>query len=145
MAEEEDEEITEEEQLALQKALLKYGNPEGEVKHNVHTFLKEVLDTKDTTKVGYLSADELGMPSHPVRVYKELALYADKVLDNSFLKDLFMQDAENIFATSLSREGKLINLAVITVKKQSVTSEEKIRKVNKGWFGKKEPKESNEF
>ena len=136
---EEDEELTEEEQLALQSAIVKYGSPQAEVKHNTHTFLKEVLDTKDTSKVGFLSGDELGIPSHPVRVLKELALFSNKVLDNPFITEYFNIEAENTFASSLSREGFLDKLAVIQVKKN--IDEQKIKNVNKSWFKKKEKTE----
>lgn len=128
-------ELTEEEKQVLQQAMEKYGSPQADIKHNVHTFLKEVLDTKDTTKVGYLSKDELGMPSNPVRVYKEVALYSDKVLDNPFMRDIFMLEAENTAATSLSREGFLDKLAVIT--KKIFEENSKIKSDNKGWFSKK--------
>jgi len=136
---EEDEELTEEEQLALQSAIVKYGSPQAEVKHNTHTFLKEVLDTKDTSKVGFLSGDELGIPSHPVRVLKELALFSSKIIDNPFMNEYFITDAENTLATSLSREGFLDKLAVIQVKKN--IDEQKIKNVNKSWFKKKEKTE----
>lgn len=136
---EEDNELTEEEKMVLQQAMEKYGSPQADIKHNVHTFLKEVLDTKDTTKVGFLSKDELGMPTNPVRIYKELALFSDKVLDNPFMKDLFMAEGENTFATSLSREGFLDKLAVVT--KKIFEEQSKIKSENKGWFHKKENKD----
>lgn len=136
----ENEELTEEEKMVLQQAMEKYGSPQADIKHNVHTFLKEVLDTKDTTKVGYLSKDELGMPLNPTRVYKELAIYSDKVLDNPFMKDIFNLEAENVvLAPSLSREGFLDKLAVVT--KKIFEEQSKIKSDNKGWFTKKEKKD----
>lgn len=118
------------------EAMREYGSPEPEAKHNVHTFFNKVLETKDTSKVGNLTIEELGLPQLPVRSYKELALFTSKVMNNSFMSEYFRQAAEDSLATSLSKDAKLVSLAV-TQKKQ-VSDESKPRVINKSWFSKKE-------
>jgi len=120
-----------------------YPVPYPEIKHNTHTFLNKVLETKDTTKVGFLMDDEMGKPHHPIRAYKELALISGKIIENPLMEAYFLAEGENTLATSLSRNGKLINLAVI--QKRIVADESKPRAANKAWFKKKESKEDDEF
>lgn len=121
----------------MQETMRAYGAPEPEQKHNVHTFFNEVLKTKDTTKVGNLDSTELGMPQLPVRSYKELALFTERVMHNSFLSSYFRDAAEYSLATSLSKDAKLISLAV--TQKRQVSDESKPRVINTSWFKKKEP------
>lgn len=112
-----------------------YGYPRPEVKHNVHTFLNTVLETPDTTKVGNLTPQELGMPRLPLRSDKELELFAREVMHNDFFALMFKQSAENTVATSLSKDAKLINLAVM--QKRIIADETKPKTVNRGWFSSK--------
>lgn len=130
--------LTEEEKEALKD----YPYPLPDAKHNVHTFLNEVHKTKDTTKVGYLKEEELGVPSNPVRVYKEMELISRVICQNKLFADYFASESENTLATSLSREGKLINLAIM--QKRVIEDATKFRKPNTGWFKKKEPAEGME-
>ena len=141
---EENESISEEEKQQILAAMAKYPVATPDEKHNVHTFLNEVLKTKDTTKVGYLiennDYNEIGRPSLSVRTAKELALFAEKIMENNLFKEYFLAEAENTLATSLSRNGKLISLAVI--QKRIIADESKPRTINKGWFkNKKKPQE----
>lgn len=119
-----------------------YPIPIPEVKLNVHTLLNSVLHTKNTTKCGFLKEEELGLPNNPVRTYKELALISSKICNNPLMQSYFEEECENTLATSLSREGKFINLAVMTKKVIEDTTKE--RKPNSGWFRKKEPEERME-
>lgn len=124
-----DEMFTEEEREQLEAAGY---FPKQEPKFNIHTFLNEVLKTDDTTKVGFLNEDELGMPRHSVRNMKECALISDKIMCNSLFKDFFNQSAEDVVATSLSRNAKLLTIAV--TQKRTVADETKIRTPSKSWF-----------
>lgn len=119
-----------------------YPIPYPEPKHNTHTFLVRVQETKDTTKVGFLSETELGMPQMTVRGLQNNALMAEKICGNPFLSDLFRAEAEIVLATSLSRNGKLINSAI--TQKRTIADETKIKNPNKGWFSKKEDKKEGE-
>jgi hypothetical protein len=131
-----DEVLTEEEKNMLKDAM-GYGSPTPEEKHNVHTFLNKVSTSKDTTKTGNLTHEEVGMPNLPIRSLQELALISGKIMDNKFFQDYFMAESEIITSSSLSKDAKLINLAVIT-KREIADVTPVPRKENKGWFQKKD-------
>ncbi len=129
--------------MAIAKAM-KENAPIQEEKHNVHEFLNRVVEAEDTTKIGNLEVDkeidELGIPIYSVRGAKDMALIADKIMENDYFKKYFEKEAENTLATSLSRKGFLIRQAT-TVTKQ-VADITKRRKINRGWFGKQKVEES---
>ena len=140
------EQAQQQESLTDEEAILKIANamkdnaPTAEDKHNVHKFLFDVVMAPDTTKIGNLQVDkeinELGMPEHTVRGSKSMKLISDKIMDNDYFKGYFEQEAEDTLATSLSREGFLVKQA--TVQTKNIADLTKRRKVNKGWFSKKE-------
>lgn len=138
MAEQEQEELSDEEALMKIAAAMKDNVTAHEERQSVHTFLFNIATAKDTTKIGNLQVDkeinELGMPQQSVRGSKEMALIAEKIMDNNFFKDYFEKEVENTLATSLSREGFLVKQA--TVQTKQVADVTKRRKINKGWFGK---------
>jgi len=133
-----DEEMTDEE-LSQKLAALIGTTPTQEEKHNVHTFLRDVVLTRDTTRVGYLKEEEIGLPRLPMRTYKELALFCDEVADMGYYADYFNKKAEILTSTSLSKDAKLLELAVVT--RREVADVTKKRKKNKGWFRKKDDSE----
>ncbi len=108
--------------------------PLPEEKQNVHTFLHNVAIAKDTTKLGYLTEEEIGLPKLPLRTLKELAVFSDKVLNKSYYAEYFNAKAEILTATSLSKEAKLLSLAITTTRQVTGVPPEKPRKENKGWF-----------
>jgi hypothetical protein len=114
---------------------LGFGAAIPEEKHNVFSFLHKVATSDDTTKTGNLTMDELGMPLLNFRSYKELALISDKIIGNDFFREYYLAKGENVTATSLSKDAKLINLAVM--QKRIIEDSTKPRKENKGWFKKK--------
>lgn len=126
-----EEQLTEEEKTEL-KELLGVNAPIPEEKHNVHSFLHRVATSNDTTKLGNLSEEEIGQPSKTLRTYGEMSLIADKIMDNQLLSDYYKQKGEIITSTSLSKNAKLISLAVI--QKRIVEDETQPKKENKGWF-----------
>ncbi len=117
--------------------------PMPEEKHNVHRFLTNVVMAEDTTKVGNLLPEEVGMAKYPVRTCQELALFCNTVADKPGFADYFKQEGEVVLATSLSRDALLIKLAVTTnLKTQRKLSLDE-KKENKGWFRKKDDTPTN--
>ena len=107
-----------------------------EEKHNAHTFLNAVATSEDTLKVGYLKEEEVGIPKLSVRTLKELALYSTDIANNVVWAEYFDKRAEILTSTSLSKDAKLLELAVIQ-RREIANVTPTPRKVNKGWFGKK--------
>lgn len=122
---------------------LGYGSSAPETKHSVHAFLHNVATADDTTKLGFLKEEEIGMPRHPIRTYKLMGMFAEKVMGNNFLKEYFNAKSEIVTSTSLSREAKLLTLAVIQ-KREIADVTKQPRKANAGWFGSKKRKEEGE-
>jgi hypothetical protein len=104
-----------------------------ESKQNQHTFFKDVVKTKDTTKVGNLSDEELGEPYLEVRALKDLEIFSREICDDNGWADYFKKQAEQVLATSLSRDAMLLKLSV-TSTKQLADISPKSKKQNKGWF-----------
>ena len=129
-----DEELTEQDREEL-KNLLGYGSSTPSANHNVHTFLHNVATAKDTTKLGYLREEEIGMLENPVRSFQFLGLFADKIMKKEGLKDFFKSRSEIGTATSLSRSGFLTKLAVVQRRELSDVTPKEMKK-NKGWFKK---------
>lgn len=128
----EEQQLTEDE-IAERLASLVGTTPTPEEKQNVHTFLHNVAIAKDTTKTGFLTEEEIGMPLHPTRTYKELALFCEEVADMGYFSEYFRKKAEITTSTSLSRDAKLLTLAVIQ-KREIADVTKPPPKKNKGWF-----------
>ncbi len=133
-----------EEQLTTQdKELLSevigYGSNVPESKHNVHTFLYNVVKAEDTTKLGVLTAEEIGKPENPVRALKFMRRFANDIMQEPKLAEFFNGLSEDITSTSLSLNGTLVQLAV-TQKKElaDVTKQTAPKKENKSWFKSKD-------
>lgn len=141
---EQEQELSDDEVIMKIAAAMKDNTPTAEDKQSVHTFLFNVATAEDTTKVGNLRDDkemnELGNPSHNVRGSLELARISELIMDNKIFTNWFKKEAEEILATSLSREGFLIKQA--TTQTKQVADITKRRKINKGWFGSKKTEES---
>lgn len=113
--------------------------PSAEERQNVHTFLHNVAVAKDTTKTGNLTDEEIGIPTLPSRTYKELELFCRDVADMDYYADYFAKKGEILTSTSLSKNAKLITLAISSLQKREMADVTKPRKENKGWFKKKGP------
>jgi hypothetical protein len=141
---EEQPEITDEELIKQMAAAMKDNAPTQEEKTNVHTFLRDVVVTKDVTRVGNLRDDkdmnEIGVPEYTVRGSKEMELISSKIMNNNFFKEYFEEESQNTLATSLSRGGFLVKQASVQTKQ--IADVTKRRKVNRGWFGKEKVEES---
>jgi hypothetical protein len=134
-----EEKLSTEEQESVYKYLSQSESvPSPEEKHNVHTFLLKVATEDDTTKVGFLSQEEVGKPTYSERSLKDFAVISEKIINNPFLADIFKAEAENLTATSLSKEGFLVRQA--TTQTKQIADITKIKKENKGWFKSKKDK-----
>mgnify|MGYP003131897141 CR=1 FL=1 len=132
-----EEQLSQEEAVELQKFLGgAEGAPYAEEKHNVHTFLNKVSISEDTTKTGFLREEEVGLPKHPVRTFKNLSLISSSIMDNPYFAEFFEKESEIVTASSLSRDAKLLSLAVI--QRRQLEDVTKPKKENKGWFKKKD-------
>ena len=109
-----------------------------EEKHSTHAFLHAVATAEDTTKVGYLKEEEVGIPRLSQRTLKELELYCRDIADDQNWGDYFAKRAEILTSTSLSKDAKLLNLSVVN-RVETANMTEQPRKVNKRWFQKKTP------
>jgi len=106
-----------------------------EGKQNMHTFFSKVIASEDTTKTGNLNTEELGMSKLPLRTYKELELFCKEIADDNNFSDYFKKMGEVQTSTSLSKDAKLLELAV-TMKKELADVTKKAPTKNKGWFKK---------
>jgi len=134
MTDDDDLNLTPEELAELQKFVGGATAPSPEEKHSIHKFLHEVSISDDTTKTGYLKEEEVGIPKNPLRTYKNLALISRDILDNEYFMNHFLAQGEILTSTSLSKDAKLLSLAVI--QKRQLEDVTKKRKSNKGWFKK---------
>jgi len=109
-----------------------------EEKHSTHAFLHAVATAEDTTKVGYLKEEEVGIPRLSQRTLKELELYCREIADDQNWGDYFSKRAEILTSTSLSKDAKLLSLSVVN-RVETANMTEQPRKVNKRWFQRKTP------
>lgn len=63
--------------------------PTGEEKQTVHAFLFNVARADDTTKLGYLREEEIGLPKLPIRTLKELALFCEDIASMKYMANYF--------------------------------------------------------
>jgi len=110
--------------------------PTPDEKQTVHSFLHNVAIADDTTKLGNLKEEEVGTPKLPQRTYLELALFCKEIANMEYFHDYFRKKAEILTSSSLSKEAKLISLAVVTRREVGDISRRRPTK-NKGWFGNK--------
>lgn len=137
MTEEQKQELTEEEKQQLQD-ILGYGSNVNSANQSVHTFLFNVATAKDTTKLGNLKDEEIGKLDNPIRSYKFLSLFAEKIMNKDGLKEFFDQRSEIGTSTSLSRDGFLTKMAVVQRKELADLSPKEKKKENKSWFKSKD-------
>ena len=130
---------TSDEELADLVKMISGTTPVPDEKHNVFTFLTNVAVSQDTTKLGNLKEEELGNPSLPLRSDKSLSLWAGEVMENNFLESFFLKEAEITTSTSLSKDGFLTKLAVLS--KKEIADVTKPKKLNRGWFRSKKEEE----
>ena len=123
-----------ESEIAERLAALVGTTPSAELHNNIHTFLHNVATAKDTTKTGFLTEEELGLPTLPARTYKELELFCNDVANMDWYGKYFKQKGEILTSTSLSKHAKLITLAISSLQKREMADTTKPQKTNKSWF-----------
>lgn len=135
--------MSEEEALRTLAGLMKDNSPNSDEKHNVHTFLFNVVTATDSRKIGNLldnkDLNELGIPSHHVRGCLEMARISDKIMDNDFFKEWFLSEAEETLSTSLSRNGFLVKQA--TTQTKQVADITRRTKIHRSWLGREKKEE----
>ncbi len=138
------EEMSKEQEDAFYKSIMEgVGSPVPEEKHNIHKFLHDVSESNDTTKTGYLTAEELGTTPYSERTYKKLQLVCGDLCNDDIWESYFAKKAEILTSTSLSRDAKLITLGVLQKREIADVTKPKTAE-NKGWFKKKESNTPNE-
>lgn len=136
-----EEQLTPEEMQLLEEALKGYGAPQQEEKHNVHTFLNKVSISNDTTKTGNLTDIEIGFTPYSLRTYKQLSVISKDLCNDELWEDYFKKKGEILTSTSLSKDAKLISLAVVQRRELSDVTPRRVTS-NRGWFKKKEDTEN---
>jgi hypothetical protein len=139
----EEEQLTDSEKAEL-KDILGYGSNLPDAKQNVHTFLFNVATANDTTKLGYLKEEEIGMMANPIRSYKHLQQFATSIMKKEKLGDFFGANSEIVTSTSLSRGGFLVDRAVVQKRELKDTTGSLEKKQNKSWFKSKNDKPTEE-
>ena len=130
------EDVTDQQVMAQLEALAHTAAVEDE-KHNAHKFIHAVATSDDTTKVGNLKEEEVGIPKLSQRTLKELSLYCRDIAGDDDWADYFDKRAEILTSTSLSKDAKLLEMAIIQRREVSNVTPQN-RKVNKSWFKRKE-------
>ena len=108
-----------------------------EQKESIPSFFTKVVQAKDTTKTGNLTQEELGFPNLPVRTYKELSTFCNKLINKPKWADYFDAMSENQTSTSLSKNAILLQLVTTSNRVQKFQDITQEKKENRGWFGKK--------
>lgn len=127
--------LTPEEKEELRE-MIGYGSNIPDGKQNVHTFLHNVATAEDTTKLGFLNENEIGMMPNPIRSYKHLAQFANDIMHKEGLSNFFKANSEIVTSTSLSRGGFLVDRAVVQKRELKDTTTKP--KENKSWFKSKD-------
>ncbi len=135
------EEITDEEIKKLEEELKKledkdtsYGSPSAAVKESLFKFFNKILTIKDTTRIGNLTAPEIGLGRLSVRGNKSIALYA-RAEGLTLVEDYF-NDLSNILTeSSMSKKGFWSQLFVTQIKAEKKLKDKTSEK--KKWFSKK--------
>jgi len=136
-------ELTPAEQAELQQFLLQGPGAKEEEKYSHHKFLHDVAESIDTTKTGFLTGEELGVPKHPTRTYKKIALICSDIMDIPYFATHFTNESEILTSTSLSKDAKLLSLAVIQRRQLEDVTRPKKKKAG-GWFKKKGEQQTEE-
>ena len=111
-------------------------------KESIFTFFRHILGIEDSSKVGNLDKRELGMLDLSVRNCEHLGKLG-VMLHNKSYADFFMNKAEIVLATSMSKKGWLSELVVSQKKfSQRTVQPMNLQPARKGFLGlggKKEP------
>ena len=133
------EEVSDEEIKQLEEELKKledkdasYGSPKSPDKESLFKFYNKLLTIKDTTRIGNLTAPEIGLSRLSVRGNKSIALYAE-VEGLNIVRDYFNNQANILTETSMAKKGFMSQLFFTQIKREK---KDKDRTEKKKWFGK---------
>jgi len=140
-----EEEVTDEEIQKLEEELKKledkdtgYGSPSAAVKESLFKFFHKILTIKDTTRIGNLTAPEIGISRLSVRGNKSIALYAGaEGLET--VADYFKDQSNILSESSMSKAGFWSQLFVTQIKAEKKLKSKTPEK--KKWFAKKTEEE----
>ena len=80
------------------------------------------------------------MAKLPLRTYQELALFCSDVANMDYFAAYFLKKGQILAATSLSKDAKLITLAVS--QRAEISKLNKRSTPNKGWFKNRQPNQA---
>ena len=133
------EEVTDAEIKELEEELKKleskdtgYGSPSAAAKESLFKFFNKILTIKDTTRIGNLTAPEIGLGRLSVRGYKSIALYA-KAESLNLVEDYFNDQSNVLTESSMSKKGFWSQLFVTQIRKEAKIRDKSQEK--KKWFG----------
>ncbi len=133
------EEVSDEEIKQLEEELKKledkdtgYGSPKAPDKESLFKFYNKLLTIRDTTRIGNLTAPEIGLSKLSVRGNKSIALYAE-VEGLNIVRDYFNDQANILTETSMAKKGFLSQLFFTQIKREK---KDKQQTEKKKWFGK---------
>jgi hypothetical protein len=102
-------------------------------KTTIPSFFKTVVKSDSTIKTANVDITELGYPTLPVRTDLKLAVFCDKIFNQTEWSNYFKEMAEITTSSSLGKDGFL--LKQVTTSKREVADTTPERKPNKGSFG----------
>lgn len=136
-------EVTDEEIKKLEEELKElegkdsYGFPNKADKDSLFKFFRRILDIVDTTRIGNVTATELGVLRLGIRHYQELSKYAESEgLSN--VANYLLNKSHIITSTSMSKKGFWSELFVTQIKKER---KDKDKTEKKGIFSSKKKEE----
>lgn len=117
-----------------------YGSPSPEKKENIFKFFMEVLNLKESWKVGNLKDEEIGKIRLGVRSYLELARYAEAE-GLQLVSSYFTDKARIVSDPTLGRKGFFLQTSVTQIKKEQKLKEPSQKKKGLFFGGKKDESE----
>lgn len=117
-----------------------YGSPSAEQKDNLYKFFRHILEVEDTTRIGKIRDEEIGLCKLGIRHYQEIASYAE-VEGLAKVAGYLIKKSQIITSTSMSRDGFWPQLFVTSIKREKKDKEPEKKKSH--WFSKKTEEESD--
>ncbi len=123
----------EEELKKLEDKDTSYGSPTAAQKESLFKFFNKILTLKDTTRIGNMTAKEIGLGRLSVRGNKSIALYAEAE-GLGIVSDYFSNQSNILTETSMSKKGFWAQLFVTNIKKEHKVRD---KTPEKKWFSSK--------
>lgn len=140
---EEDLEEEKEEEAADRQKEYYDAMPTPKEKEDLYSLFKWIIARQDSSKIGFLRKEELGMLNLSVRDCQKIHLLGN-VFNHKGFANFFKAQGEIILATSLSRDAHLIDLFVTTQKRTTKAREIQMQNLiqpperkRKGLFGRR--------